>query len=214
MAFLICSKRQIAIALFGILVLAVIVFLSLPSGTHKSKSPGYGQDYVNQSQQRIEAARRAMNSQSEQTIPQVANKYGYLPPAQYLQPAQPLSPPRSLPNGKVLAQSPIAGEGVLTIENGTTHDAVVKLVDERVQRAVVEFYVHAGLQASAKRLPDGNFRVIFASGTDWDSERGMFTRDKTFAEFDDGLDFVTTERVRDDGIQEQYSVFTLTLHPW
>jgi hypothetical protein len=125
-----------------------------------------------------------------------------------IQTAQSLPPPRSLANGASITELSRIGKGTLKIDNGTGHDAVIKVVDEKAGRAVVAFYVCAGRSASIERIPDGYFRIIFASGTDWDAAAGSFTRDKLFAKFDKELDFVTTQRTQG----YEYSVFTLTLH--
>lgn len=124
-----------------------------------------------------------------------------------------LPPPRSLPTGAVLSRISHVGNGTLTIDNGTRHDAVIKVVDETARQTVVAFYVAGGSAATIEHIPDGHFRVIFATGTDWDSALGTFTRDKSFARFDKPLDFVTTWRPRGYDVYMEYSVFTLTLHP-
>lgn len=109
-------------------------------------------------------------------------------------------PTRSLTNGTVLSEFSGLGSGTLTIDNGTAHDAVVKVVDERARHPVVVFYVCAGSTATIEHIPDGDFRVIFAVGTDWDSAARTFTRDKSFAKFDEQLAFVTSERPRGDDV--------------
>jgi len=125
---------------------------------------------------------------------------------------QPLAPARSLANGAVLSQPSGAGEGTLTIDNGTSQDAVVKLVDETAQRLIVAFYIRAGSKASIKTIPDGLFRVIYGSGTDWDSAARTFTRDKSFAVFDRELNFDTTQKMIGEDVYEQHSGFDVTLH--
>jgi hypothetical protein len=121
-------------------------------------------------------------------------------------------PARSLANGAVLSDFSAPGGGTLTIDNGTIHDAVIKVVDEHARQTVVAFYVCAGRTASLEHMPDGDFRVIFAAGTDWDAAAGTFTRDKSFAKFDRQLVFVTGERPRGYDVSKDYSRFTLTLH--
>lgn len=128
--------------------------------------------------------------------------------------AQPLprfQPPRTLANGTPLMEPLLVGDGMLIIENGTPHDAVIKVVDEGAGIAVVAFYVRAGNTWTAKHLPVGAFRVIFACGTDWDSATRTFTRDKSYMKFDRLLDFVTSKRTEGDVVHIQYSEFTLTL---
>lgn len=131
---------------------------------------------------------------------------------QPIQPVVPLPPPRRLDNGTVITELSRIGNGTLTIDNGTGHDAVIKVVNEQARRTVVTFYVCSGQTARVEHIPDGDFRVIFGSGSDWDSSVGTFTREKSFAKFDRELDFVTAQRTQGDDVYSQYSVFTLTLH--
>jgi len=133
------------------------------------------------------------------------------PRIQQVQPVEPvvaLSPPRRLNNGQVIKELRI-GRGTLTIDNGTARDAVIKIVNEQTGLSMVEFYIWSRQTASVEHIPDGDFCVIFASGWDWNSTVGTFTRDKSFAKFDSPFDFVTTSRPQG----YEYSVFTLTLQP-
>jgi hypothetical protein len=122
-------------------------------------------------------------------------------------------PPRRLENGTIITQLSSSGNGTLTIDNGTERDAVVKVRDERTETAVVAFYVCSGQTATIEHMPDGYFRLIFGSGSDWDSTAGKFKRDRLFTKFDKELNFVTTRRALGDEIYYEYSIFTLTLHP-
>lgn len=185
------SRLRVALVVFAVLALAVVGFNLLPDDTSPSRDDG---------------------------------KLSRLPPPSSDHPAEsfqqvypihadpPLPPPRSLANGTLTTELSVVGKGTLKIDNGTRHDAVIKVVDEDARRTIVGLYVCAGQTASFAYIPDGNFRIIFASGTDWDGVVGNFTRDKSFAKFDEDLDFVTTRRTQGDSVYRQYSVFTLTLH--
>lgn len=111
---------------------------------------------------------------------------------------QALKPPQSLASGTLVSEPADIGHGTLTVDNGTERDAVIKVLDEQNTRIVVAFYVRGGTKASIHKLPDGNFRVFYALGKDWDSTGKTFTRDKAFGRFENELNFVTTERIQDN----------------
>jgi len=125
---------------------------------------------------------------------------------------EPVPMARSLTNGAIIIELSKHGDGTLNIENGTKRDAVVKLVDDTLDKAVVGFYVRAGQTATVEEIPDGLFRVLFALGTDWNAVERTFTRDKAFSEFDKKLDFTTTERTEGARVTTESTIFTLTLH--
>lgn len=127
--------------------------------------------------------------------------------------AAPLPPPRRLANGTIISGRPLDGNGTLEIDNGTSRDAVVKVVDQRTQHAIEACYISAERKVSIGRIPDGVFTVYFASGSDFDSTLGGFTRDKSCSKFVDALAFTTEVRHTADGLNTQSTIFTLTLHP-
>jgi hypothetical protein len=128
-------------------------------------------------------------------------------------PAAPLPPPRRLANGTIIAGLHLDGNGTLEIDNGTANDAVIKVVDQRTHRALEACYILAERKVSIGHVPDGEILVYFASGSDFDSSLGGFTRDKGFSKFVDALAFTTEVLPTADGINTQSTTFTLTLHP-
>jgi hypothetical protein len=126
--------------------------------------------------------------------------------------ARPLPAARFLPNGSIIKNLYRSGDGVLKIDNGTARDAVIKLVDEKLGRVIVEFYVRAGNLVAINQIPDGKFTVMLASGEDWDPEGHKFTRDKSFAKFDKLADYVTIEQSEGDQVYRRSHEITLTLH--
>jgi hypothetical protein len=82
----------------------------------------------------------------------------------------PRLPPRTLPTGTELPSIPgRRGLGVLTVRNGTAHDAVVKLVEggttQQTRRAR---YVQAHDTLNIEAIAKGRYVLRFALGTDWD----------------------------------------------
>lgn len=117
-------------------------------------------------------------------------------------------PPRFLRNGtEIVEPSGPEGHGKLTIDNGTSYDATVKLADGNQVRRWV--YVKAKSTVTLKAIGPCSCRVLFASGVDWDNARLRFTRDQSFTRFEDGFEF------RESRLGNEYraSGFRITLHP-
>jgi hypothetical protein len=110
--------------------------------------------------------------------------------------------PRHLPNGTVLKDFDYPGQGTLTIDNGTSRDAVVKLVGIGAVKASFEVYIGAGRSVNVPQVLDGFYEVYFALGIDWDDT--IFGYEKSFGKFDNIVTFKTTEY--------NYSTISMTLH--
>lgn len=94
---------------------------------------------------------------------------------------------RSLASGSIVSRSG-TGTGRLTVTNGGSADAVLKLATSR-RRTILGIYVRAGSVATAGGIPPGSFRVLFASGIDWDRSRRGFTRECRFTRFDGNVNY-------------------------
>jgi hypothetical protein len=117
-------------------------------------------------------------------------------------------PMRSLRNGTNIVEGVgPSGHGTLTIENGTSYDATVKLAEEDQVRRWV--YVRARSTVTLKAVGPCSCRVLFSFGADWDNARLGFTRDRTFSKFEDVFEF-TEYRL---GNEIRYGTFSITLHP-
>lgn len=117
-------------------------------------------------------------------------------------------PARFLRNGtEIVGPSGPEGHAELTIENGTSFDATVKVADGNQVRRWV--YVKAKSAVTLQGIGPCSCRVLFASGVDWDSARLRFTRDQSFTRFEDAFEF------RESRVGNKYkaSGFRITLHP-
>jgi DNA-directed RNA polymerase subunit RPC12/RpoP len=123
-------------------------------------------------------------------------------------PIQPVDD-RVLPNGTILVRMDVAGKGSLTIENGTSKDAAIKLMAN--PSFYYYFYVSANNSFKLQNVLDGYYRVLYQTGNDWDG-RG-FTRNLSCARFDNALNFSTTRTTRYDGVYSEFTTYTLTLQP-
>jgi len=132
-----------------------------------------------------------------------------------VQPTEHRPPPmnRHLPNGTVIRSAALGGLGQLEINNGLSWDAVAKLIDTQTDRSIAYFYISAGAVYALPRIPDGNYRLLFAVGEDWDSAKRFFSRPKGVSEFNKKLLFKTRQRYEGDGVYQEYSVMQMTLHP-
>jgi hypothetical protein len=115
---------------------------------------------------------------------------------------------RSLPSSSALV-SQMMGGGALTVSNGTGQDAYVKLVEPNSRALMTAFIVKSNSSFTQEQIPDGTYRVLFVLGNGWNSQTQSFTKNKSFAKFNQPLNFTTLQT--SGGIQ--YRVFKVTLHP-
>jgi hypothetical protein len=94
-------------------------------------------------------------------------------------------------NGSILRQI-ATGNHVLRIKNGLEQDAVVKL-KSLSNHTVLSLYVSAHSDAEIREVPEGKFRVVFATGREYSRLCGFFLKDMYTQAFDESSDFVTTE---------------------
>lgn len=116
-----------------------------------------------------------------------------------------LTPGVSLQNGTVLKRisTYMQGYGELQISNGTSYDAVAKLI--RNGTSVFSVYIKANSNYTIDSIADGTYWLAFAQGTDWNSTTKSFNRNQQFSSFEDTFDFETSD--------EQYTTYEITLNP-
>lgn len=104
-----------------------------------------------------------------------------------------LTPGNSLPTGTVLKQRSayLQGEGQLEISNGTSYDAVAKLI--RDGTSVLTVYIKANDTYTMENINDGTYWLAFAQGTDWNATMQQFNRNAHASAFDETFEFETTE---------------------
>jgi hypothetical protein len=116
-------------------------------------------------------------------------------------------------NGEVLVSPTPYGNGQLIVKNGTSQDAIVKLINPDIDQIVASFYIRAKQTATLKNVPDGSYRIIFTTGKNYNSGTSLFTRNVSYSKFDKIATFST--RVRQEGNSQytQFSIMQITLHP-
>jgi hypothetical protein len=103
-----------------------------------------------------------------------------------------LTPGNSLPTGTVLKKRSayLQGDGELEISNGTSYDAVAKLI--RDGASVLTVYIKANSTHTMKNISDGTYWLAFAQGTDWNATTQKFNRNAQASAFDETFEFETT----------------------
>jgi len=111
----------------------------------------------------------------------------------------------SLTNGTILKKNSIylRGDGELQIKNGTSLDAVAKLI--RAGSSVLTVYIKANNTYTMTNISDGIYWLVFAQGSGWDSTTQRFQRNTQYSAFEDTFDFYTSNT--------QYTIFEITLNP-
>jgi hypothetical protein len=118
----------------------------------------------------------------------------------------------SLPNGTELRKRRhLNGRGELTVENGTSFDAVVHLVDLNSEKTIRTFYVKAGNTFTEQRISPGLYGVYFATGTDWNGGLKTFNSSASYSQFGRNMEF--TEKPDADKGKIEYSTYQITLQP-
>lgn len=121
--------------------------------------------------------------------------------------------PYSLPNGTAINKIKHIGKGKLDIHNGLAQDASVKIINVAQGGQIANYYVSSKSRYVINGIPDGEYKLIFATGDDWNQEQRRFNRNRHYSIFVDVFDYSTT-KTKIDGIGYiDYTVCKVTLHP-
>lgn len=113
---------------------------------------------------------------------------------------------RRLRNGQFLRNGGSGGRSSLQIHNGGTRDAVVSLM--RGKTKVYSVYVRKKGKFKINGVRDGNYRIYFTHGVDWDGKRKAFSRECSFERFQKSVKFKTTYTAT----QIRWHDWRITLH--
>jgi hypothetical protein len=121
----------------------------------------------------------------------------------------------SLQNGTVFSKKSyyLNGLGELQIKNGTNLDAIAKLVNMTINKSIFTVYIKANSTYTIKNVKDGNYKLFFNLGNDWNSQIKAFNVNSGYEVFEDLFDFTTREYEEGDYIRTRYSKFEVTLNP-
>lgn len=133
----------------------------------------------------------------------------------YPQPPIKEIPEKYYANGNVFERNEyyLSGLGQLEIKNGTSNDAVAKLVNLVTRKSVLTVYIRRNSNLNINKIRDGNYRLYFVLGKIYDEKQTVFLEDCSFSVFEDAFNFNTFSYDVTDGVETNYSVFEVTLHP-
>lgn len=121
----------------------------------------------------------------------------------------------SLTNGTILSKNSyfLTGSGELQIKNGTTLDAIAKLVSTDTNKSIFTVYIKAKSTYRIEKINDGNYKLFFNLGNDWDTVVKAFKVNSSYEVFEEQFDFATREYIEGNYINTEYSTFEVTLNP-
>jgi hypothetical protein len=97
-----------------------------------------------------------------------------------------------------------AGKGILEIDNGTSSDSLIILADLD-GNSLAAVYIRKESIHELSGIPDGVYKIFFASGSGWNPEEKMFSENLNLQEFSDVVAYET--------LPERSTQWSLTLHP-
>jgi hypothetical protein len=119
-------------------------------------------------------------------------------------------PANSLPTGtRIIADQAISGHGELETINGTQYDSCVILLDADTNHRLRKIYIKAQESFTLDHLDPRNYKVLFATGADWNDQAERFNREASYFEFGKVLAF--EESIDSGGMQ--YDHRSITLNP-
>jgi len=117
---------------------------------------------------------------------------------------------RAVANGYEPRRTRGVGRSSLAINNGTSSDAVLWLVDPRSGKASRQIFIRAHSVAHLRGITAGTYKVQYENGKTYVTTKDRFCHSEGDLEFDDQVGF--EERSADDG-GVLVSRDSLTLHP-
>jgi hypothetical protein len=102
-----------------------------------------------------------------------------------------------------------SGHGKLTVENGTSEDAVARLSDAGTDQTVRWFFVQAHSSAQMTQIPQGTYRLTFTTGLNWVESEDTFSWHPSYNEFERTFEY--SEQHDSEGFQ--YHSISVTLNP-
>lgn len=113
------------------------------------------------------------------------------------------------PNSGVVLNrgSRLGGLGQLSISNGTSKDAIAKLIDMSTGKSYREVYIRSNSSTSISGIAPGEYELVFSSGQDYAPSVKKFLRNAEYSKFDDRLLYQETR----DSYGVRYKTFQVTL---
>jgi hypothetical protein len=125
----------------------------------------------------------------------------------------PYDPSLEPANGYVFKNELSRGYGTLTITNGTSNGAIVKLVSTQLNRSVFTAFVAPNSNYMVRNVPNGTYRLAYAIGRRFNALTDTFDRLYGISVFDKFLTYDTQVVEETDGVRTYYHTFEVTLQP-
>lgn len=159
----------------------------------------------------------------KQSLPEGSSKsmpVAKSPRAGGILPLSKLIPPPSeqeqrLPNGVYLEPPRLTqGHSSLLVENGTSWDAVVKLVKQEAESKITarSVYVRQGESVLLTDIEPGDYILAWCHGTDWDTASKQFNQPMGCFVADKTLTFTESITRDSEGTQVRHKGWRVTLH--
>lgn len=105
--------------------------------------------------------------------------------------------PMSLPTGIRIGLYRVPpGRGSLRIVNGTHLDALVRFGEyAEHRRPLASLYIKAGEELKINDIGEGDYRLAFSLGIDWDQDTKEFRQNKVYTVFDELFEFKEITRI-------------------
>jgi len=126
--------------------------------------------------------------------------------------------PNRLRTGTVPSKNDIrSGHSEITVDNGNDTDSIVRVLrfKDGKQQNIRNFYVRSNNKFVAKQIPQGEYILKVAFGTDWNSDTRKFKYRRSYGKTQKfTVDETTSEEQTDEGEVEhtRYSKLSITLH--
>jgi len=106
-----------------------------------------------------------------------------------------------------------SGSGMLTIQNGTESDALVKVVSLTGPKLWQKVLVPVGGERKLEGVPNGHFLILFALADSIDAATGELNGNPRASKFEKSLAYTTSTKLEGQSIITTTTSYSLTLHP-
>lgn len=108
----------------------------------------------------------------------------------------------------LIAPQNAGGRGTLDISNGTSTDAIAKLVDVGTSKTLRKIYIQANNNLTVKNIKVGNYFLKFSLGSGYIPETEKFQYSQSFSQFDAPFNFAENR----EGNRIVWNTYSITLN--
>ena len=108
----------------------------------------------------------------------------------------------------LIAPQNTGGRGTLDISNGTSTDAIAKLVDAGTSKTLQKIYIQANSNLTVKNIKVGNYFLKFSLGSGYIPETEKFQYSQSFSQFDEPFNFAENR----EGNRIVWNTYRITLN--